>query len=66
MLEKVFENKTIRTVAKAIAEHVDYDDKVYLGTGKLDPVSELSFDDPNHRNLVNVVSDPSTSLVWMP
>ena len=66
MLEKVFENRTIRTVIKddgiwfvakdvasclgyeklnkAIADHVDDDDKVYIGTEKLSSETESSFD----------------------
>lgn len=66
MLEKVFENKTIRTVikddgiwfvaidvakclgfqnpTKALQDHVDDDDKVYLGTGKLSNETLASFD----------------------
>ena len=70
MLEKVFENKTIRTVIKddgtwfvakdivgyekpnkAIADHVDDDDKVYLGIGKLSSETESSFNDINPQEL---------------
>lgn len=73
MLEKVFENKTIRTVIKddgvwfvakdialclgyekankAIADHVDDDDKVYLGVEKLSSEMEPSFKDINPKEL---------------
>lgn len=73
MLEKVFENKTIRTVIKddgiwfvakdvalclgyekpnkAIADHVDDDDKVYLGIGKLSSETEPSFNDINPKDM---------------
>lgn len=73
MLEKVFENKTIRTVIKddgvwfvakdialclgyekankAIADHVDDDDKVYLGVEKLSSKTEPSFNDISPKEL---------------
>lgn len=73
MLEKVFENKTIRTVIKddgiwfvakdvanclgyekankAIADHVDDDDKVYLGNEELGSKTEPSFTDINPKEL---------------
>lgn len=73
MLEKVFENKTIRTVIKddgiwfaskdvasclgykdlrsSIQDHVDEDDKVYLGTEKLGGETPLSFTDINPKEL---------------
>ena len=73
MLEKVFENKTIRTVIKddgvwfaakdvanclgyekankAIADHVDDDDKTYLGIEKLSSKTESSFNDINPKEL---------------
>ena len=78
MLEKVFENKTIRTVIKdngvwfvakdvasclgyekpnkAIADHVDDDDKAYLGIGKLSSETEPSFNDRLVEKLVEVVA----------
>lgn len=73
MLEKVFENKTIRTVikddgiwfvakdiakclgfqnpTKALQDHVDDDDKVYLGIGKLTSETLPSFNDINPKDM---------------
>lgn len=73
MLEKVFENKTIRTVikddgiwfvakdvakvlgyqnlTKTLQDHVDDDDKVYLGIEKLSNETLTSFKDINPKEL---------------